>query len=418
MTLEERYEHMMLSNSKLDFFYELVDALAPIDHWCYNRDGHLSGSNSENERILDTLFSLGGIKDYMLTCENKRHAPLILSSSLGNIWLAVTECIDGEVSRYHVLGPVFMDAISNTSLQKRVDGYDSIPLTWKKHFIELVRSFPTIPWNTLVNYTVMLHYVVNGEKITVSDFIYQTAPSDAAPAGLPSPASDETVEKQCLPWLAEQTLLENIREGSLNFKAALANASNVSTGVKINTGDPLLRTRVSASVFAALCARAAIDGGLSASASYALQNTYTQSILGCESVSEIADINHQMYEDFIRRVHKLKERPNISPQIRSCMEYIDIHAAEKLSISGLARSVGYTDYYLSRKFKKETGTSINEYIRLQKMRLAKNLLVTTNLSVQEISEQLGFCSRSYFADTFHKTFGRSPTDYREEERRL
>lgn len=397
-------------NDKLSFLYELISCSSPIEHWVYHIDGHLVESNSENERILDVIFSVGGIKDYMLTYAKENTMPLILSSTLGCLWLAVFEPDStGEGIRLcHVLGPAFTDTISPAHIQNRVNSYD-IPLSFKNGFIRLVKNFPAIPWTTLVQYTIMLHYTLTGEKISFSDFSYQTEISSKTKKQQID--SDES-EKKNLPWMAEQALLANIREGNLNFQSALSNASTISTGVQIDTGDPMRKAKTSGNVFCALAARAAIEGGLSAQSAYTLQNMYSQTIESAQSMSEIAAINHQMYEDFIRRVHKLKEAPGISPQVRSCQEYIEMHATEKISIQNLAESVGYTDYYLSRKFKTETGISINEYIKQQKIREAKNLLVTTQMVIQDISDSLNFCSRSYFTDTFKKTVGISPAEYR------
>ena len=82
-------------------------------------------------------------------------------------------------------------------------------------------------------------------------------------------------------------------------------------------------------------------------------------------------------------------------------------------IDELAARVGYTEYYLSRKFKEETGVSLNNYIKFAKVERAKFLLSSTDTSIQEISNRLGFCSRSYFGSTFQKIVGCSPADYRE-----
>ena len=85
---------------------------------------------------------------------------------------------------------------------------------------------------------------------------------------------------------------------------------------------------------------------------------------------------------------------------------------EELELKELAAMVGYTGYYLSRKFKKEMGVSVNAYIRAARLRQARILLTESRMSVQEISDRLHFCSRSYFADVFLKSEGISPNDYR------
>ena len=78
-----------------------------------------------------------------------------------------------------------------------------------------------------------------------------------------------------------------------------------------------------------------------------------------------------------------------------------------------AESLGYSDYYFTRKFKQETGISIKEYVLQQKMELAKHLLIDTSLSIAAISDQLNICSQSYFGDLFRKHVGTSPLEFRE-----
>nr|MCR5826633.1 AraC family transcriptional regulator [Oscillospiraceae bacterium] len=75
---------------------------------------------------------------------------------------------------------------------------------------------------------------------------------------------------------------------------------------------------------------------------------------------------------------------------------------------------GYAEYYLSRKFKAETGLSINNYIKIVKVERAKTLLLSTNLDIQEICDLLGFGSRSFFSQTFRKIVGVPPAAYREQ----
>ena len=86
-------------------------------------------------------------------------------------------------------------------------------------------------------------------------------------------------------------------------------------------------------------------------------------------------------------------------------------ADEKLSIADVARRAGCADYYLSRKFKAETGISLNDYIKR-----TKPLLLSTDLNVQEICERLHFGSRSFFAETFREVTGTTPAAFRRERK--
>lgn len=69
--------------------------------------------------------------------------------------------------------------------------------------------------------------------------------------------------------------------------------------------------------------------------------------------------------------------------------------------------------YLSRLFKKETGISVSDYIRRQKIDMAKNLLKYSEYSMIEIANRLSFSSQSHFIQQFREIVGMTPKKYRE-----
>lgn len=69
---------------------------------------------------------------------------------------------------------------------------------------------------------------------------------------------------------------------------------------------------------------------------------------------------------------------------------------------------------MSRIFKKEKGISLKEYIILEKMRTAQNLLMNTNFSIGMIGAKVGFDNFSYFSQTYKKIMGKTPTEEREQ----
>ena len=85
-----------------------------------------------------------------------------------------------------------------------------------------------------------------------------------------------------------------------------------------------------------------------------------------------------------------------------------------LSLEEIARHCGYTEYYLTRKFAKETGMKLTDYIRSVRIDTAKAMLVTSNKDIQQISEELQFGSRNYFDRIFRQLVGISPARYRED----
>ncbi len=123
-----------------------------------------------------------------------------------------------------------------------------------------------------------------------------------------------------------------------------------------------------------------------------------------------------MYHDFIRRVHHLRANPGYSPAIQKCCDFIELNTERKLRAADVAALAGYSEYYLTDKFRRETGMSLSDYIRVTKMERAKVLLESTVLSVQEISEQLAFTNANYFIRCFRQITGSTPAQYRKTRR--
>lgn len=215
--------------------------------------------------------------------------------------------------------------------------------------------------------------------------------------------------------MSERALLHCVREGDLNYQAALSKAASLSSGVRIQTRQPVNQAIISGASFISLCTRAAIEGGLSPDTAYTIGDGYIQSLISCRTVSEVGAVNHAMYEVFIRRVHRMLEGAPLSAQIRSCREYIEMHPEEELTLSQLAARAGYTDYHLSKKFKTETGESINDYINRVRIERAKILLETTKMPISEIAMQLHYCSPTYFGTRFREIAGMLPSAYRKEK---
>ena len=72
--------------------------------------------------------------------------------------------------------------------------------------------------------------------------------------------------------------------------------------------------------------------------------------------------------------------------------------------------------YMSHQFHKKAGISLSNYIIEERMHEAKKLLVTTDYSLQQISDKTGFSNISYFHRQFKKLSGVTPQQYRTDHR--
>ncbi len=96
--------------------------------------------------------------------------------------------------------------------------------------------------------------------------------------------------------------------------------------------------------------------------------------------------------------------------------YIEENHDATLSNTELAAVFGYHPFYLSQMLKAKTGLTLRQYVAAYRFRLAKSLLVNTDLPVAEIAERTGFADASYFTKSFRKEVGQTPKEYRKNGR--
>lgn len=395
----------MIIGEKLSLLREMLTCGAPVYLWTYAARGHLMQTNCP-ELVLDVIFESIGCKAYMLEYGRQNTAPLILGAPLGLMWCAAFEQQDGELHKMHVIGPVFSSEFSLRGLSDAMREFD-IPLDFKPRLSTLLHDLPVAATSLFLQYGLMLHYCATGEKLERSDIQFQEGE-----IGGSEPQKALRPKDRHRTYSAEQNLLWMVREGNLDYQSATDRAGELSSGIRISSDKPMEQAVISCAVFTSLCVRAAIEGGLSPENAYALGDSYIQSMIQCRTITELANINREMYSDFIHRVHKHRIDKGRSKQIQACCEYIELHLEEPVSLKQLAALVGYGDYYLSRKFKKETGYNINDYIKFARIEKAKLLLASTRGLVRDIARRLQFCSSSYFAQTFQQVTGVTPQQWR------
>ena len=93
--------------------------------------------------------------------------------------------------------------------------------------------------------------------------------------------------------------------------------------------------------------------------------------------------------------------------------YLDCNFTEKeLAIGQLAKQFHVSEGYLSKLFFKENNVHMNEYLNALRVERAKLLLSSTQLSVQSISDCVGYNNVEHFSRTFKKIVGLAPNLFR------
>lgn len=92
--------------------------------------------------------------------------------------------------------------------------------------------------------------------------------------------------------------------------------------------------------------------------------------------------------------------------------YIQEHYMEEIDFGSFAESMGFSSAYLTKIFKKHTGTTPVKMLTEVRIHKAKQLLTTTSMSIQEIGDAVGYPDQFHFSKTFRKIVDSNPTAYR------
>ncbi|RFU38831.1 AraC family transcriptional regulator [Actinomadura logoneensis] len=86
---------------------------------------------------------------------------------------------------------------------------------------------------------------------------------------------------------------------------------------------------------------------------------------------------------------------------------------EQLTIDDMARTALFSKFHFSRIFRQVTGISPGRFLSAVRLQAAKRLLISTSLTVAEISNQVGYTSVGTFSSRFKSSVGVAPTLYRQ-----
>lgn len=212
----------------------------------------------------------------------------------------------------------------------------------------------------------------------------------------------------------EQLLMQAIREGRTEDAIRLAESMDRDSG-------RLSRTEVShrrnlAIIGISLCARAAIDGGISPEEGYRLSGYYIQKCDSSQDPAHLLHYRNRAIEELTVRVKQKLEKPRTSSHVERAKDYVRKHYREKIYLDDIADSIGISPTHLSKLFKKETGQCLQDYINEERVFRAASLLMYSELSLMEIAEYVHFPSQSYFGKIFKQFKGVSPRIFRDQYR--
>lgn len=110
----------------------------------------------------------------------------------------------------------------------------------------------------------------------------------------------------------------------------------------------------------------------------------------------------------IRKFNLEKNRRRIS----LILDFIDRNYSRDITLSEMAEKFNTDCVIVSKTFKENFGENFSRYLIKYRIKKAKELLLSTNLKVYEISRCVGYCDVKYFTQLFKKFEGATPNEYR------
>ncbi len=138
----------------------------------------------------------------------------------------------------------------------------------------------------------------------------------------------------------------------------------------------------------------------------------------CKELSDPEEYKNETSRLFLKLVQFLSghksQTPGITNPIEQIRLYIDRHITKNIKLPDIAYNFSLSVEHIIRIFKQTYGITPHQYIVQSKIRIAMIMLKTTDSTIDQISEKLGFSDPHHFSAQFLKSTGLRPSAYRNE----
>lgn len=127
-----------------------------------------------------------------------------------------------------------------------------------------------------------------------------------------------------------------------------------------------------------------------------------------ESISNTASliIKYILFENMLK--------PELNTNVQLAVNYINNNLSSELSIKSITKSINISKSVLYKIFREQFDCTISEYINEQRIELAKKLLEKNDLSIEDVSQRVGYTNASYFSKIFKRKEGLSPLKFKKQ----
>lgn len=357
----------------------------------------------QNNSIQNPITSDEQLRNRLREGADKQDLPLLYTEEDSVYYI----CVRSE-GTYYYAGPVSLGELSKVELHRY----------YQRHGIRSAEERPLrrLQFSELVDMAQLMEAILNDrqiEDVELARANHMTAGDDETEAQEAIRREIQSNEEDAYhhTYQEERRLLDCVREGRTEDALHLTRTMDADLGIMSDRA--INQWRYTAIVGITLCTRAAIEGGISPAQGYRISDFYINKCDTCQDVAQMIRYRNTAIERLSAEVDRRRQQRHTSSYVEQSKDYIRRHYREKIYLQDIADSLGISEGYLSRLFRAETGTTLQDYITQVRVERAANLLMYSDESIARIATYVNFPSQSYFGRVFMKYKNVSPKKYRE-----
>ena len=207
----------------------------------------------------------------------------------------------------------------------------------------------------------------------------------------------------------ERKLLQYIRVG--NKDKIIDFLPIIFTDIEILSEYNTEKIRLRSSELVVSISRAIVEGGLDSKLSIDKAEEFYKNVNACKSSEDIFLYLNNFILELVDDIFILTQNKQVS-LLKEARGFISDNYDKNITVEDVADSVCLSSSYLSHLFREKLNCTVNNYITRVRIEKSIELMSMRELSIQEISEKVGFNSQSYFTKIFKRYIGVTPVIYR------
>ena len=300
---------------------------------------------------------------------------------------------------------------------------DSLRLMGKDYFIndkhfetfsEFIHHIPLMNMDTFLSTLLFLNYVLNKTQLKEEDIIFKKIASINLSIQQEFSSKNYDAKEDGIlnnNYETETELLRYIETGNLDGLRQFTEHSKI-VSIRPLASNGLRHLKNICHITITLASRAAMKGGLSPSIAYLLSNVYYNQTEHITNREDLMALIKLVQEDFCIRTAEVLSNFTTDSNLNKVINYVRANTNRNITVADVAGYIGFSYTYLSRKFKKELGVNLSDFIRRCKLEESRELLTYSDKNLSQISNYLCFSSQSHFQRAFKEEYGITPQKFR------